>query len=184
VELQISRVFWVIDFMATVYVLSAIELRWRTPRVIQAVAVTLALVSIARGVYVLQVEREDRSLFAFDLPSSPWKGAMDWLSRTPLDTHVLADPGHAWKYGASVRVSARRDVFHEEVKDAAVAIYSRDVAMRVLERSRALGRFDELTADKARQLAARYDLDYVVTTGAVDLPIAHRSGPVTIYMLK
>ena len=47
---------------------------------------------------------------------------------------MLADPGHAWKYGTSVRVAGERDVYLEEVKDVALALYSRDVAMRVLGR--------------------------------------------------
>jgi hypothetical protein len=141
------------------------------------------VVSVARGVYILQVERRDRALFALRVPSTPWKDAMEWLARTPLDTHVLADPGHAWKYGTSVRVAAGRDVFHEEVKDTAVAIYSRDVAVRVIDRSRALGRFDDLTDTRARQLATRYDLDYIVTTRELALPVAYRSPPFTIYYL-
>jgi hypothetical protein len=184
VELQISRVFWVVDFMATVYVLSALELRSARRRVLRAVALTLAVLSVARGMYILQVERAERSLFAFRIAPSPWKEAMDWLDGTPLDTHVLADPGHAWKYGTSVRVAARRDVFHEDVKDTALAIYSRDVAMRVIDRSRALGAFDTLTAAEARQLAARYDLDYLVTTAPLDLPVAHRNTQFTVYHLK
>ena len=62
---------------------------------------------------------------------------MRWLARQPADVHVLADPGHAWKYGTSVRVAAERDVLLEEVKDSALAIYSRDVAVRVVERAAA-----------------------------------------------
>ena len=184
VELQMSRVFWIVDFMATVYVLSVLELRWARPRVIRAVALVLALCSVARGVYILQVERAERSLFAFTIPPSPWKDAMDWLARAPRDAHVLADPGHAWKYGTSVRVAAARDVFHEEVKDTAVGIYSRDVAMRVTHRSRALGPFDQLTAERARQLAAEYHLDYLVTTNELPLPTAYRNGQFTIYRLR
>ena len=72
---------------------------------------------------------------------------MRWIRAQPIDAHVLADPGHAWKYGTSVRVAAERDVFLEEVKDSAVAIYSRDVAIRVPERMRAVGDFDQMTAD-------------------------------------
>ncbi len=34
----------------------------------------------------------------------------------------LADPGHAWKYGSSVRLAAGRDLFLEEVKDVALAV--------------------------------------------------------------
>jgi hypothetical protein len=184
VELQISRVFWIVDFMATVYVVSALELRWPRARVIRAVALALVLFSVARGAYILQVERAERSLFAFAIPPSPWKDAMDWLARAPQDAHVLADPGHAWKYGTSVRVAAGRDVFHEEVKDTAVAIYSRDVAVRVTQRSRALGAFDQLTSNWARQLATEYELDYLVTTAALSLPIAHKAAPFTIYRLR
>jgi hypothetical protein len=184
VELQISRVFWIVDFMATVYVLSALELKWPRAHVIRAVALVLAVISIARGVYILQVERAERSLFAFAIPQSPWKDAMDWLARAPRDAHVLADPGHAWKYGTSVRVAARRDVFHEEVKDTAVGIYSRDVAMRVTDRSRALGPFDQLTAERARLLAAEYHLDYLITTTALPLPPAYTNRQFTIYRLR
>jgi hypothetical protein len=41
-----------------------------------------------------------------------------------------------------------------------------------------------LTPDRARQLAAEYDLDYLVTEQTLDLPIAFRSGRITIYRLK
>ena len=183
VEFQLSRVFWLIDFLATVYLISAIEIRWPRHRAIQAVAGLLIVFSVARGVYILYVEHPERSLFAFDAPATPWIDAMQWLARTPVDTHVLADPGHAWKYGTSVRVSAARDVFHEEVKDTAVAIYSREVAMRVIERSRVIGPFSQLTEAHARTLAQRYGLDYLVTEGRLDLPVAHRNGQFTIYRL-
>jgi hypothetical protein len=184
VELQVSRVFWVIDLMATIYVMSAIELRWQPRRVIRAVALALVVLSAARGTYILQVERAERSLFALRIPPSPWKDAMEWLARTPLDTHVLADPGHAWKYGTSVRVAAGRDVFHEEVKDSAVAMYSREVALRVIERSRALGSFEHLTGDRARQLAVQYHVNYVITTHELALAVAYRRAPFTIYRLQ
>jgi hypothetical protein len=184
VELQISRVFWLMDFMATVYLMSAIELRWQRPRVVRAIALALVAIAVARGIYILQVERAERALFAFAIPASPWKATMDWLARTPLDTHVLADPGHAWKYGASVRVAAGRDVFHEEVKDTAVAIYSRAVAERVLERSRALGRFEDLSPERARQLAAQYDVDYLVTEAQWPLPVMFTSPPFTVYDVR
>ena len=62
-----------------------------------------------------------------------------------------------------MRVSASRDVFLEDVKDSAIAIYSRDVAQRVVERAAALGDFTTLTPERARALATTYDLDYLVT---------------------
>jgi hypothetical protein len=59
-------------------------------------------------------------------------------------------------------VAARRDVFLEDVKDTALGFYSRDIAMRVAERRAAIGDFGLLSAARARDLAARYSLDYLV----------------------
>jgi hypothetical protein len=176
VEFQISRVFWLVDFLATVYVLAAVK--WG-----RLLAYALLALSIGRGAYVMLIEHPERALFATSVPESPWLEAMRWLRQQPLDTHVLADPGHGWKYGTSVRVAAERDVFLEEVKDAALAIYSRDVAVRVVERINAIGDFTQLTADRARELATRYDLDYLVTTAELPLPVAHANSQFRIYSL-
>jgi hypothetical protein len=180
VQLQISRVFWLVDAMATVYLLSLLVER----RVAKTVAILLVLVSVSRGAYIMLVERPDRALFSMHLVESPWEDAMRWLSRQPVTAHVLADPGHSWKYGTSVRVSATRDVFLEDVKDSAIAIYSRDVAERVVERAAALGDFTTLTPERARSLATKYDLNYLVTEGRIDLPQAYENGQFRIYSLK
>jgi len=184
VELQISRVFWLVDVFGAAYAISAVELRWPARRAIAPLAALLVVLSISRGLYILTIEHAERSLFALTLPPSPWNDAMQWLSRTPLDTHVLADPGHAYRFGTSVRVAARRDVFLEEVKDVAIGIYSRDVAMRVIERTRALGDFNQLTPSRVRALAAQYDLDYLVTANPIDLPVVYRNEQLTIYALR
>jgi hypothetical protein len=118
------------------------------------------------------------------LPPGEWQDAMAWLSHTPSDTHVLADPSHAWRDGTTVRVSAGRDVFLEEVKDTAMAMYSRRVAMRVAERIGALGEFGALTPDSARALADRFDLDFLVTERALDLPVAYRNARFNVYRLR
>ena len=89
------------------------------------------------------VEKAGAPPIRVDLAPDAWRDAMDWLRAQPLDVQVLADPGHAWRYGSSVRIAAGRDVFLEEVKDAAIGMYSRDVAMRVLTRTRAI---DDFTA--------------------------------------
>jgi hypothetical protein len=180
VQLQISRVFWLIDALATVYLLSLLVDR----RIARAVAIVLVMVSVSRGAYIMLVERSERSLFSLHLVESPWENAMQWVSRQPATSHVLADPGHSWKYGTSVRVSAARDVFLEDVKDSAIAIYSRDVAYRVVERAGVLGDFTMLTAERARLLTAKYDLDYVVTEGRLDLPMAYENRQFRIYSLK
>jgi hypothetical protein len=180
VQLQISRVFWLVDFLATVYLLGTIT----RERLAIAIAAALLVLSVGRGVYVMTIEHPERGLFDIHLVESPWNEAMTWLKQQPIDTHVLADPGHAWKYGTSVRVSAERDVFLEDVKDSAIAIYSRDVALRYLNRTAAIGDFSQLTAERARQLAAAYELDYVITEAELPLPVAYRNEQFSIYRLR
>jgi hypothetical protein len=69
------------------------------------------------------------------------------------------------------------------VKDSAIAIYSRDVALRVVERAAALGDFTTLTPEHARSLARTYDLDYLVTEGRLDLPVKYENAQFRIYAL-
>jgi hypothetical protein len=177
VQFQISRVFWLVDLLATVYLIAVMgNRRW--------VVIALIAFSIVRGTYIMLVERPDRPLFAVTLPATPWEDAMGWIAAQPRDVHVLADPGHAWKYGSSVRVAAERDVFIEEVKDSALAIYSRDVARRVVERTRALGDFGALAPEHATGLATQYDLDYLVTEADLKLPLAYRNEQFRIYSLR
>jgi hypothetical protein len=184
VQFQISRIFWLVELLALVYVIAAI-CDSRTVKIRgAAVAIALVLFATGRGIYVMLVERPDRPLFAVYLPVSPWEDAMAWLRRQPRDTHVFADPGHGWKYGTSVRVSAERDVLIEEVKDSALAIYSREVAGRVVERTQAVGDFSALTADHARTLAGRYELDFLVTEADLPLPLAYRNQQFRIYSLR
>jgi len=179
VQLQMPRVFWLVDFVALMLLVGVV--RRQTVAKIAVVAVTVF--AVARGAYVLTVEHPERPLFAVHLPASAWQDAMGWIGRQRIDVHVLADPGHAWKYGTSVRVSAGRDVLLEDVKDSAVAIYSRDMALRYLERSKALADFDNLTADRARTLAARYDLDYLVAAADLPLPLVYRNDRFKVYRL-
>lgn len=180
VQLQLPRVFWVVDFLATVYILGTI----RREQAARAVALLLVAISAARGVYVMTIEHPERELFGIQLPQTPWDDAMAWVKGQPADVHVLADPGHAWRYGTSVRVAARRDVFIEEVKDSAVAIYSREVAVRYNERLAVVGDFAALTPAHARELASNYDLDYVVTEGTMDLPLAFENSQFRVYSLR
>ena len=181
VQFQVSRVFWLVDVLALVYVIGAVcgAGSVRATRI----AVLLLVLATGRGLYVMLVERPERSLFEVHLPDSPWQDAMAWLARQPVETHVLADPGHSWKYGTSLRVSAERDVLVEEVKDSAVAIYSRDVASRLVERTQAIGDFGSMTPERAQDLARRYDLDFLVTESDLPLPIAYQNAQFKIYSL-
>ena len=185
VQLQVSRVFWIVDFVAALYAVGAlVDLPQTKRRLAVAMASALMAVSAIRGGYVMFIEHPERPLFAVRIADSPWEDAMRWLGRQPMTVHVLADPGHAWKFGASVRVSPGRDVFLEEVKDAAFAMYSRDIAQRVVERTQVLGDFAALTPSHARELADRYDLDYLVSEADLALPVAYRNAQFRIYDLR
>ena len=184
VQFQISRVFWLIDFLATVYLIGVVADRPdRRTRAVVA-AVVLVTLAVGRGAYVMFVERPERALFERRAVESPWQDTMRWIQGQPRDAHVLADPGHAWKYGTSVRVAAERDVFLEEVKDSAFAIYSRDVAIRVVDRTRAVGDFSALTAERARALARQYDLDFLITEADLPLPVLYRNVQFRVYALQ
>jgi hypothetical protein len=179
VQLQIPRVFWLADFVALLCLIGLAR-RERSAKILAAVMVAVA---IGRGIYVMAVEHPERPLMAVHLPSSEWEDAMRWIKAQAAKSHVLAHPGHAWKYGTSVRVSAERDVFLEEVKDSAIAIYSRDVAVRYNERVSEIGDFDQLSVDRISNLAARYDLDYLVAEADLTLPVAYRNARFKVYSL-
>jgi hypothetical protein len=199
VQLQISRVFWMADLLAIVYVIWAIAEATPHPsplpasgargiRRAQALAVVLALVAIGRGWYVLTVEHPGRPLVELDLPADDWQDVSAWLrTHTPKDAQVLADPGHAFKYGTTLRVSARRDVYLDDVKDAAIAFYDRRIALRVLERRAAFQAADVdgdgtiSAADRLGDLTSRYDLSYVVTEQVLPLPEAYRNARFHVY---
>ena len=80
-------------------------------------------------------------------------------------------------------MAAARDVYLEVVKDTGMAIYSADIAHRVSERIDALGSFEMLRAERARALAARYDLDFLITEHELDLPEAWRTSRFHVYAL-
>ena len=83
-----------------------------------------------------------------------------------------------------MRVAGERDVLVEAVKDAAIGMYERDVAIRTRDHLTELADFDAMTPERARALAARHGLDYLVTERTLDLPVAFSSGTVRIYRLR
>ena len=186
-QLQPARLFLVFDVLATIYVVwAAAEMRpggavfeSRRPH---AVAAIVLLMSCARGAYVLA--EAHRPPVQIGIADDDWGRAMAWARSTPKSSGWLADPLHAIRYGTSVRVAGERDVFVEGVKDAALGIYDRRIAVRTDERLKQLGDFYGLGGDAARRIAARYDLDYMVTTATLDLPVAFESGSLRVYRLR
>lgn len=186
IQLQPARVFWMIDLLAVAYVVWLMAEGTGAASVSRArlVALALAILSTARGVYIMRVEFPERRVVQVDVGESDWGRAMAWARTSPRGSGWLAAPDHAARYGTSVRVAAERDVFVEAIKDGAVGMYDRAVAMRTRDRVAAIGDFTALTAARARELAQEYDLDYLVTEGALELPLEFESGAVRIYGLR
>ena len=183
VQLQTARLFWLLDVFATMYLVWWLCERTAISRGAVVTAVLLAL-SAGRGLYNVYVLFPERKIFAVDVQNDEWRDAMRFVAATDPSSGWLADPIHALKYGASLRAAGRRDVLIEEVKDRAIAMYDRDVAMRVNDRMRALSALQWDTPDGARALARRYGLDYLVTDRELELPLAHRSGSLYIYRIR
>jgi hypothetical protein len=185
VQLQVPRVFWMLDFLATLMVVWLVAEGPRpSPRRAMVVATIVAALAFTRGLYVMRIGHPERALIERDLPHDEWTDVMARVAQLPKSTHVLADPGHAWRYGTSVRVAAKRDVYLEDVKDAALAMYSREVADRVVARARDAPDFSALTAETARELARKYALDVLVTDRDVPLAEVYRNGRFRLYRLR
>jgi len=188
VQLQVNRVFWLLDFVVAVYVAwwitGSARPRWPTHAVV-AVAL-LAALSVGRGIFLLTGSDDDRVLVRRDLADTAWTDAMRWVGRQAADWHVLADPGHAWKYGTSVRAAALRDTVLESSKDTAMAMYDRTMAMRVRERIAALDGFEGFSTDDIRRLDARFDVDVAVMEAGqpLDLPVLYRNDRFVVYDLR
>jgi hypothetical protein len=188
VQLQVNRIFWLLDAVVAFYfawwLVSDIA-RANGARVGWAVVAAIVVASAARGVYLLGVAPA-RPAVELDLPRSQWTDAMLWLRRQPKNWHVLADPQHAVLFGSSVRVAALRDTLLEVGKDPALAIYDREAARRVRERSQALAGFDRFTTADVRGLATRYHLDVLVDRAdrPFDLPILYRNDGFIAYDLR
>lgn len=187
VQLQVSRIFWMLELLATIYVVWFSIERQRGEPVRPAarwVAIVLALASLSRGTYIMLVEQPDRRIIQRSPPDNQWSDVMSWIRRTPVDAHILADPNHAFRYESSERILGQRDVFLEVSKDTAVATYSRSIAHRVFERIQAVGDFDAMTAETARSLAARYNLDYLITERSLNLPRVYNNAQFNVYALR
>jgi len=185
VQMQVNRVFWVLDPIALAYgvwwLYADLGRRWPTKT---RAMLTLALVAIVagRGTYLVR----DRPLFQVGLAPNAWTDVMLWLRQQPPSTYVLADPQHAWRYGLSVRIGAEKDTLIDASKDPALGFYDRAAALRVAEHGLAVSDFDVFTIDNVRAVAERYALDVFVdrTTRTFDLPVLYRNNEFVVYKLR
>ena len=185
IQLQVPRVFWMLDFLAIAYLIWLIaEDLTPSARRARIACLVIALASATRSAYIKFVKFPDRPIAEVGVPDNDWGRVMAWARSTPHDTAWLAHPGHAVQYGTSLRVAGERDVFVEGIKDAAIGMYERDVAIRTRDRLDELRDFDTLTPERARALGARYQMDFVVTVQPLELPVAFSSGPLRVYRLR
>jgi hypothetical protein len=185
VQLQVNRVFWLLDAIAFIYVawwlVDDLANRTKAAPVILAALVTVAC---ARGIYILH--DTGRAFARVDLPADDWTDAMRWIRSQPAGQLVLADPGHAWKYGTSVRVAALHDTVLEQGKDSAMAMYDRAIGYRISDRTIALAGFDTFTEEQFRALARRYGAQLLVFERQRDLtlPRVYQNARFAIYDLR
>jgi hypothetical protein len=185
IQLQVPRVFWMLDFLAIAYLIWLIAEHLKpSPRRASIVCLMIVLASVTRSAYIKFFKFPDRPIAEIGVPDNDWGRVMAWARSTPHDTGWLAHPGHAVLYGTSVRVAGQRDVFVEGIKDAAIGMYERDVAIRTRDRLQELRDFDTLTPQRARVLGARYQMDFLVTVQTLELPVAFSSGPLRVYRLR
>ena len=188
VQFQVSRVLWPIEFLATVYVIWAVAegpwLSTRQARIVPILLVAiLAVGSATRGAYILVVETH-RPLARLDLPDGDWQRVATWArTSTPESARFLVDPTDLDRAGVSFRVAAGRDIFIEPSKDPSIAMYSRDIAMRVKERQAALPDFSLVTVDMLRTVTARYGLTHFVTVRNFPFTPVFHSGRLQVYLL-
>ena len=185
VQLQTPRIFWMLDFLGVLYATWAIaEGAIVSVRRAQVTAFIIALASISRSAYIKFVRFPDRPIAEVGIADNDWGRVMAWARATPRDTGWIAHPLHAVHYGTSLRVAGERDVFVEAIKDAAIGMYERDVAVRTRDRLAEVEAFDQMTPERARTLAASYGLDFLVTAQTLDLPLAYSSGALRVYRLR
>ena len=191
VQLQVSRVFWLMDFLAAAYAAWWITSDPMVLRVLGRSAPRIALAalvvfSIGRGIYTVNEGGADRALVRVDFVDDDWARTMRWLKTQPADWLVLAHPDHAWMYGTSVRVAASRDVVLESVKDTSISMYDRTMAMRVADRLRALARFMDMSTAEAQAIGRQYGATVLVAASTQDitLPRLYANDSFTVYDLR
>ena len=188
VQLQVNRIFWVLDATLVLYLAWWLldDVGGRRPAAWRgAMAGALLLLSLVRGYYVLALETK-RPLVQASLPSNEWTAALQWLRGQAVDWNVLTSPGHAATFGLSVRVGAWRDTVIEQSKDAGAAIYERGIALRVAERSRALSGFETFGDDRMRAVARQFDADVALVerSHSLSFPILYENDRFVVYDLR
>ena len=188
VQMQVTRVFWMIDCLGTVYLVWIIAEGTAPAHALKKratiAATAIVALSVVRGLYSCFVQFPDRRIVSIDISQPDWRDAMAWAQTTDPGSGWLADPHHAALYGSTVRAAGHRDVIIDLLKDPAIATYDREVAMRLADRERSLAELAWDTPEGAHALAGRYSLDYLVIDHRLNLPLVHQSGSLFVYRIR
>jgi hypothetical protein len=92
-QLQVSRVFWMLDFLAAIYIAWLLAEAPASPAVRRAVVAVFVAIAVGRGLYVWRAEHAGEPIARVALPHDDWQDAMSWISRTPPDTRIRGTHG-------------------------------------------------------------------------------------------
>ena len=188
VQLQVGRVFWMLDILATIYVVWVLaegrEMAPKVQRRASLAASVLIVLSVVRGTYNMSssspIARSWRSTSSIRIGARRWRGLEPhrhqpdgWRTRCTPRSTVRA-------YGP--RVTVMCCLMRRRTRRSPSTIAASPCAWRTdagLSKENAWNR-----VEGAQALARRYGLDYLVTSGSVDLPVAYRAGSLTVYRLR
>ena len=152
--------------------------RRRSRRAQVVTAVVCLLTVVARGLRRARSSSRIGRCSRSDCPTSDWGRAMAWARQSSPASHWLADPGHAFALRHQPQGGRRAGRLRRGIKDQAIGMYDRAVAMRTRDRVAAIGDFHALTpARRARARARPTTSTSCVSEETLDLPIAFSRAP-------
>ena len=101
-QLQTSRIFWMLDLLAAIYLAWLLGEAPRSAMVRRAVVAGFIAIAISRGVFVWRVEHAGNPVIRPGLPQDNWTDAMNWISKTLRTRTCWRRPG---THGSTERAS-------------------------------------------------------------------------------
>ena len=185
VQLQTPRIFWMLDFLATVYAVWGLAEGMATvPRRARLAAAAIALASwrVARTCCSSSFPnvRSPNCGCPTTIGAGPWRGP-GTPRPIPAGWRIRCTPSsmaRACASPANETSSSRRSRTPPSACTSAASPFARATASQRSVISRAL------TPTRARTLGAQYNLDYLVAEQPLDLPLAFQSGKLKVYRLR
>ncbi|MEZ5283566.1 MAG: hypothetical protein R2712_01910 [Vicinamibacterales bacterium] len=176
VQLQISRVFWLLDLLGTLVLVGVLVDSPATPAARRWRPIVAGLVmaaAVGRRIFVAGVEQRDRPVIALTLPESDWTHVVRWVATQPAGTCVARGSGACVEVRRAAPLQRAGRLYGR--RSGRCPRHDRGSADRVIARQAALGPFDTLDAAHAR-VARRAALDFLVVDRDMDLPSSTAKG--------